>query len=211
MLAGIATPNTGQVRIAGLDYEECKQSWLREVIGYLPQDPRLISGTLLDNLTLGMAMPSEDEIVAALEKTGLLDAVQAHPMGLHLPISEGGFGMSGGQRQVVGLTRLVLQNPKIWLLDEPASSLDTVLEQKVIDLIKGLPSTTTVIYTTHKQSWISIADRGLMIHNGLIIKDILAEPLPKASQKSASAADLGVVNVAATSPVAGNPGGTNDR
>ena len=212
LLAGIATPNTGQVRIAGLDYEECRQSWLREVIGYLPQDPRLISGTLLDNLTLGMTMPSENEIVAALEKTGLLDAVKAHPMGLQLPISEGGFGMSGGQRQAVGLTRLVLQNPKIWLLDEPASSLDSVLEQKVIDLIKGLPPTTTVIYTTHKQSWISIADRGLMIHNGLIIKDILAEPIPSgASQKSASAADLGVVNVAANNPAVSNSGGSNDR
>lgn len=210
LLAGIATPNAGQVRIAGLDYEECRQSWLREVIGYLPQDPRLISGTLLDNLTLGMPMPSEQEIVAALEKTGLLDAVKAHPMGLQLPIAEGGSGMSGGQRQAVALTRIVLQNPKIWLLDEPASSLDAELEQKVIDLIQSLPSTTTVIFTTHKQSWVSIASRGLMIHNGLIIKDILAEPVASARPKSASAADSDVVNVAAKAPTASDTGANND-
>jgi len=199
LFAGIATPNQGEIRIAGLDYEHCRQSWLREVIGYLPQEPKLISGTLLDNLTLGMSMPSEDEIVAALEKTGLLDAVQRHPLGLQLPITEGGAGMSGGQRQAVGLTRLVLQNPKVWLLDEPAASLDSVLEQKVIDIIQGLPRDTTVIFTTHKQSWVSLADRGFIIHNGEIVKELLADASAPAvqnqAQKTGSQNGPGVVNV----------------
>lgn len=195
LLAGVATPNQGEVRIAGLNYENCRLSWLREVIGYLPQDPRLISGTLLDNLTLGISMPSEEEIVAALEKTGLIEAVQRHPMGLQLPIAEGGAGMSGGQRQAVGLTRLVLQKPKIWLLDEPAASLDSVLEQKVIDIINELPADTTVIFTTHKQSWVNLATRGFIIHNGEIVKELLPEAAaqPKNVEKPAIAPS--VVNV----------------
>jgi ATP-binding cassette subfamily C protein LapB len=171
IIAGIATPNKGNIRVAGLDYEHCRQSWLRSVIGYLPQEPRLVSGTLLDNLTLGMSMPDEEKIVEALDKTGLLEAVQRHPMGLQLPISEGGAGMSGGQRQVVGLTRVLLQNPKIWLLDEPAANLDSELEKKLIDVISSLPADTTVIYTTHKQSWLSLADRALMVQNGEILAD----------------------------------------
>jgi len=185
LLAGIATPNQGEVRIAGLNYENCRLSWLREVIGYLPQEPRLVSGTLLDNLTLGISMPSEEEIVAALEKTGLIEAVQAHPMGLQLPIAEGGAGMSGGQRQAVGLTRLVLQKPKIWLLDEPAASLDSVLEQKVIDIIIGLPSDTTVIFTTHKQSWVNLATRGFIIHNAEIVKELLPEAAAQNTEQPA--------------------------
>ena len=194
LLAGIATPSAGEIRIAGLDYEVCRQSWLRDVIGYLPQDPRLFSGTLLDNLTLGMSMPTEDAIIAALEKTGLLEAVKRHPMGLHLPIAEGGAGMSGGQRQTVGLTRLVLQNPKIWLLDEPAASLDNELEKKVIDIIRGLPADNTVIFTTHKQSWVELAGRAIFIEAGEIKADKTIVPnnsTPAPAVKSAT----GVVNV----------------
>ena len=181
LLAGIATPNQGEVSIAGLDYENCRQSWLRSEVGYLPQEPRLVSGTLLDNLTLGMSMPEEQQIIEALEKTGLLEAVQRHPMGLHLPIAEGGAGMSGGQRQTVGLTRLLLQNPKIWLLDEPAASLDSELEAKLTKIIAGLPKGCTVIFTTHKQTWLSLADRVLMMQNGQIVAD---KPIIKEARSS---------------------------
>ncbi len=104
-----------------------------------------------------------------------------------------------GLRQAVGLTRLVLQNPKVWLLDEPAASLDSVLEQKVIDIIQGLPRDTTVIFTTHKQSWVSLADRGFIIHNGEIVKELLADASAPAvqnqAQKAGSQNGPGVVNV----------------
>ena len=63
-------------------------------------------------------------------------AVQKHPQGVQLPISEGGAGLSGGQRQLVGITRMVLQNPRIWLLDEPTASLDTEAEAKLIEGIR---------------------------------------------------------------------------
>lgn len=168
LLAGIYTPVNGQVRIAGLDYEHCRPSWLRQEIGYLPQDPRLFSGTLLDNLTLGLTMPDESEIWKALEATGLADAVRAHPQGLQLPIHEGGSGLSGGQRQVVGLTRLVLQNPKIWILDEPSASLDREVENSVMQLLGNLPADKTLIFTTHRKSWMQLASRVVVIENGQI-------------------------------------------
>lgn len=196
LLAAVATPSKGDVRIAHMDYEECRPSWLREVVGYLPQEPRLFSGSLLDNLALGMSTPSEEDIFAALEKTGLADAVNAHPMGLQLQISEGGMGMSGGQRQLVGLTRMLLQQPKIWLLDEPTASLDSRVERKIAEAIQALPSDVTVIYTTHSQSWLRYATRVMLLDEGQIKRDVSMEEFQKITEQAQRAKPkTNVVNV----------------
>lgn len=176
-LAGLATPTAGEVRLAGLDLQRCRPSWLRETIGYLPQEVRLISGTLLENLTLGLSMPGEEAIRHALERTGLLDAVKRHPLGLSLPIREGGSGLSGGQRQLVGLTRLILQDPKIWLLDEPSASLDKESEERVLNFVRSLPADRTVVFTTHRPNWLSIATRVLVVEDGVVKADSPAEKL----------------------------------
>lgn len=202
LFAAIATPARGQTSVAGLDYEECRPSWLREVIGYLPQDPRLFSGTLLENLTLGMSMPDESLVYAALEKTGLLEAVTKHPQGLQLPIREGGAGMSGGQRQLVGLTRIVLQNPKIWLLDEPTANLDSTVEQLIAAVLTALPADRTVIFTTHRQSWLRFSERVLFLEDGQVKAD-----LPTSEVVKASAAPQTAAGVKATAPAVVNVGG----
>ena len=191
LLAGVATPAQGEVLIANLNYEECRQSWLREVIGYLPQEPRLFSGTLLDNLTLGMSMPPEEKIYAALETTGLADAVNAHPQGLQLAISEAGGGLSGGQRQLVALTRMVLQQPKIWILDEPTASLDSTVETLIARVVEGLPKDTTVIFTTHRTSWLAHAQRVLIMSEGQVKGDMSPEELTKAQTQAKSQSSKG--------------------
>lgn len=191
LLAGVATPATGQVKIAGLDYEECRLSWLREMIGYLPQEVRLFSGSLLDNLTLGMSMPDEATINDAMEKTGLLVAVKNHPQGLQLPITEGGTGLSGGQRQLVALTRMVLQNPKIWLLDEPSASLDSDAEAKLMQLIKALPGDRTVIFTTHRHTWLDLSGRVLIVESGRIAVDEPKEKVRAIAAKQAAKKEPG--------------------
>lgn len=191
LLAGVATPAQGEVLIANLNYEECRQSWLREVIGYLPQEPRLFSGTLLDNLTLGMSMPPEEKIYAALETTGLADAVNAHPQGLQLAISEAGGGLSGGQRQLVALTRMVLQQPKIWILDEPTASLDSTVETLIARVVEGLPKDTTVIFTTHRTSWLAYVQRVLIMSEGQVKGDMSPEELTKAQTQAKSQSSKG--------------------
>ena len=175
LLAGIATPSQGEVRIGGLDMQHCRLSWLRERIGYLPQEVQLFSGTLEDNLVLGLARPSEDEIRNALRATGLLAAVERHPLGLGLPIREGGTGLSGGQRQMVGLTRLLLQQPWIWLLDEPSASLDSEAEARLIAVLTNLPAHHTIVFTTHRPNWLKLASRVLLLENGEIKLDQPAE------------------------------------
>lgn len=189
LLAGIATPNTGEVLIAGLDMQKCRPSWLRDVIGYLPQEVKLFAGTLAENLTLGLPLPDEATLREAMEKTGLMRTIGRHPLGLNLPIREGGSGLSGGQRQMVGLTRMVLQNPKVWLLDEPSASLDAESEERIVKLLRELPRDRTVIFTSHRQGWLTIADRMILMEDGGVKADAPAEQI-RAMQRAAKAAAL---------------------
>lgn len=184
LLAGIATPSGGDVTIAGLDIQNCRPSWLREVIGYLPQEVRLFSGTLRENLTLGLSLPSEERIWEALQKTGLDAMVRRHPLGLNIPIREGGSGLSGGQRQLVGLTRLVLQEPRIWVLDEPSSSLDKEAEERLVLMLRNLPRHHTLIFSSHRPGWLELADRVLILEDGVLKVDVPSERV-KAVQNGA--------------------------
>lgn len=171
LLAGLGTPNMGEVRIGGLDMQICRQGWLRSMVGYLPQDMRLFGGSLRDNLTLGLAQPDEAALREALARTGLDQLVNQLPKGLDSPVQEGGSGFSGGQRQLICLTRLWLQQPRIWLLDEPSASLDAETEQRVVALLKALPSDVTVIFTTHRKSWLALSARTLVVDGGSIRHD----------------------------------------
>lgn len=172
LIAGINTPNEGEVRIAGLDLQGCRLGWLRETVGYLPQDVRLFGGTLRDNLTLGLGQPDEARIQAALAQTGLDRFVQKQAQGLDCLVREGGLGLSGGQRQLIGLTRLVLQAPRIWLLDEPSASLDRESEDRVMQVIRALPSTVTVVFTTHRMNWLPLSQRTLLLEDGQVRADV---------------------------------------
>lgn len=172
LMAGINTPNEGEVRIAGLDLQACRLGWLRETVGYLPQDVRLFGGTLRDNLTLGLGQPDAARLQAALAFTGLDRFVQKQAQGLDTLIREGGLGLSGGQRQLIGLTRLVLQNPRIWLLDEPSASLDRESEERIMQVIKALPASITVVFTTHRMNWLVLSQRTLLLDDGQIRADV---------------------------------------
>ena len=196
LLAGLATPNAGEVRLAGLDMQTCRQGWLRSTIGYLPQEVRLFGGTLRDNLTLGLAQPDEARLRAALVATGLDRFVDQHPQGLDCPIREGGAGLSGGQSQLIGITRIWLQQPKIWLLDEPSASLDSESEERLAQLIRSLPEEVTVIFTTHRKSWLALSRRTLVVESACIKIDVPTERVrhgaPPAVAANASAAPAAV-------------------
>jgi ATP-binding cassette subfamily C protein LapB len=142
---------------------------LREHIGYLPQDYRLVNGTLRDNLLLGLGSLSDDVVLAAAAKTGLDQTIASHELGLDLPIQEGGRGLSGGQRTLVGLTRLLLINPRVWLLDEPTSNLDANSEARFMSILRTeLAADQTLIIVTHKLQLLSNFERILVLARGKI-------------------------------------------
>lgn len=177
LLSGIYTPGNGTIALAGIDLQAAKLSWLREVIGYLPQEVRLFSGTLRDNLTLGLGVINEDDVIDAMNRTGLMASISRSPQGLNLVIDESGSGLSGGQRQMVGLTRLLLQRPKVWLLDEPSSSLDKNAEEALIKVIATLPADHTVIFTSHRPAWLALAKRVVMLEAGRVRVDAPASEI----------------------------------
>lgn len=172
LLSGLYKPQQGTVLLDGLDTMQLAPEFVREHIGYLPQDVRLYQGTLRENLTLGLPSPSDTQILKAAAMTGLDQVIQAHPKGLALEISEGGRGLSGGQRQLVGLTRLLLQQPKVMLLDEPTASMDGALEAHVIaHLFQELAPESTLLVVTHKPALLSHTQRMIVVDKGRIVLD----------------------------------------
>lgn len=172
LLSGLYRPLTGKIFLDGVDMALLAPSFLREQIGYLPQDVRLLHGTLRDNLTLGIPPPNDSTLLEAAQKTGLDRVISTHPQGMELPIQEGGRGLSGGQRQLLGLTRLLLRQPALLLLDEPTAAMDAELEARVIqNVLSALPVSTTVVLVTHKASLLRLVDRVIVMDQGRILLD----------------------------------------
>ncbi len=141
----------GQMLMSKLDMSQIADDVLRENIGYLPQEYRLVNGTLRENLLLGLPDPGDDRIMEVAQQTGLSKLITRIERGLDLQINEGGRGLSGGQRVLTGLTRLLLAKPKLLLLDEPTANLDVDTEALVLRAIQEkLEPDTTLILVTHK-------------------------------------------------------------
>lgn len=167
LLSGLYQPKQGQSYLDDIDMFQLAPEFVREHVAYLPQDIRLFNGSLRDNLTLGLPNPSDAIIMQAASACGLAAAISQHPKGLDLLIQEGGRGLSGGQRQLVGLTRMLLARPSALLLDEPTASMDGQLENYVLQhLFEELPKHTTVVMATHKAASLRYVQRVVVMHQG---------------------------------------------
>lgn len=169
LLSGLYHAKEGRILLDGVDIAQISPDFLRDTVFYLPQDARLFAGSLKDNLTMGVDV-DDDQVLQACKKTGLDKLIAHHPRGLGLMISEGGHGLSGGQRQLVAATRMMLRNPKIYLLDEPTSSMDASSENALTKAIfDNLPKDSTLLMVTHKMSLLSFVDRIIVVDQGRIV------------------------------------------
>jgi len=172
VLSGLYHPTDGKSYLDDLDIFQLAPEFVREHIAYLPQDVRLFNGTLRDNLTLGLPNPSDTIVLNAAKVCGLAAVISRHPKGLDLMIHEGGRGLSGGQRQLVGLTRMLIARPRVLLLDEPTASMDGQMEAHVLQhLFQELPQETTVVMATHKAPSLRFVNRVVVMHQGSIAMD----------------------------------------
>ncbi len=187
VLAGLFPSQSGAAYLSGLDMNQIAEDHLRRHIGYLGQEFRLVNGTLREQLTFGLSDPGDDAIIDAARATGLDKLIAAHPKGLELPISEGGKGLSGGQRSLAGLTRLLLAKPKMWLLDEPTAALDQESEEQALKaILKSLSADDTLLLVTHKLQLLNLVQRVIVVVNGQIVLDgptaaVLAKLRPAAA------------------------------
>jgi ATP-binding cassette subfamily C protein LapB len=173
MLSGMYKPQIGTITLDGIDLSHIAKPVLSERMGYLQQEGRLFAGTLRENLILGMPDPGDEAILAAAQETGLLaNVIHPHPQGLHQTIDEGGAGLSGGQRQLLNFTRVILRRPRIWLLDEPTASMDKNIEHRIIQVLKHrLRPEDTLILVTHKSELLELVNRILVVSKHQIMLD----------------------------------------
>jgi len=181
LLAGIYQPQEGRVLLDGLDIAHISRHVLSQQIGYLQQDHRLFQGTLRENLLIGLSDPGDEAIRQAIIRTGLNNLVASHPKGLELPIVEGGKGLSGGQKQLVAFTRLLLSNTPILLLDEPTAGMDKASEQRCLAILaeEVARNHKTLIVVTHKTELLPLLDRLIVVSNHTIVMDGLRDDVLK--------------------------------
>jgi ABC-type multidrug transport system fused ATPase/permease subunit len=171
LLARLYDVDSGSISIAGHDIPEIELQSFREHVCYAPPSPILFDTTLAGNLRLGKVGASETELGEAMECVGLAGWTGTLPEGPNQRIGPGGFRMSGGQRQRLGIARAILQQPRILILDEATSSLDAVSEQQVLGRLRGILPGSTIIVISHRLSAMLCVERVILLEAGRVVED----------------------------------------
>lgn len=171
LLSGMQSPIQGKISLDGVDQSLLDPDDIRRDMSLLNQNAHLFFGTIRENLTLGAPLATNDEIIRALKITNAMEIVEQKKEGLDHIILEGGVGFSGGQKQALLLTRLLLRNSNIVLLDEPTASIDDVSEKLLIQHLKQWLGHRTLVVATHRPAVLQLVDRIIVVHEGKIIKD----------------------------------------
>jgi len=163
-------PTKGQILIDGKDYKERSQLWLHHNIGYVLQSPHLFSGTVRENIRYGKFDATDEEIEAAIKIVSADSVVNSMEKGYDTNIGEGGDRLSTGEKQLLSFARAIIADPKIFILDEATSSIDTQTEQIIQDAIIHILKNRTSFLIAHRLSTIKKADIILVVKNGNIIE-----------------------------------------
>ncbi|WP_375319317.1 ABC transporter ATP-binding protein [Candidatus Tisiphia endosymbiont of Oplodontha viridula] len=173
-------PEKGIIRIAGQDISKTQDHQIRRKIAHVPQDSSIFSGTIRSNIAFAKPDASIEEIIEAANNVGIMDFVQNLKEGLDTEIGEKGIRLSGGQKQRIAISRAILYNPEILLLDEAMSALDSENEQKLLNKLQEIMKGKTILSIAHRISSIEQADEIMLIDRGkLIARDTHARLLEK--------------------------------
>ncbi|MFT4054108.1 MAG: type I secretion system permease/ATPase [Novosphingobium sp.] len=184
LLSGFGECTSGSIMLDGINLMQIDPSDRRAVIGFLPQDVALMHGSLRENLNLEGRALSDEEMLGALDDVGLGRFVGANPLGLDMPLL-GSRSLSGGQRQAVGLARVLLQDPRIVLLDEATAFFDQAAEEHVVERLQAWLGNRTLILTTHKRSMLGLVERIIVMRDGQVVMDGPASSVVSGNQVKA--------------------------
>lgn len=163
-------PKNGTIKIDGRDYKERSIGWLHDNLGYVLQTPHLFNGTILENIRYGRLNATDEEVVEAARAVNVDDFVEDLPNGYQTMVGEGGSKLSVGQRQLISFARALLADPKILILDEATSSIDTETEEVIQSVINKILHGRTSFIIAHRLSTVIHANLILVIEDGKIIE-----------------------------------------
>jgi ABC-type bacteriocin/lantibiotic exporter with double-glycine peptidase domain len=168
LVQGLVGPSDGRVLVDGTDIAHISPAQLRAQIGAVPQDVQLFTGTVRENIAMGVVDKDPGRVVAVAKFVGAHDFIQRLPQGYNTVLGERGQGLSTGQRQLLCIARALIRNPRILILDEATSALDPATEEQLLRQLKANSRGRTVIMITHRLAPLAIADRVALVMDGRV-------------------------------------------
>jgi ATP-binding cassette subfamily B protein len=163
-------PSSGTITIDGFDIRNTRLKSLRQQIGVVPQEPFLFAGSIRENIGFSKPEASDNEIIEALEISGLMPMVNSLPDGINTVIHERGASLSAGERQLIAIARALLSKPRVLVLDEATSNLDLQSESQVEHALDAILNGRSAIIVAHRLATVMRADRILVVDNGSIVE-----------------------------------------
>ena len=169
ILRGLYPPSKGRILVDGVDMAQIGQKTLSDWTGYLPQQPRLLGGTIKQNIAMGVSDPSDAQILQAAKLAGAYDFIVDLPDGFDTDVGEGGSRFSGGQRKRIAIAQTLINDAPILLLDEPTSDLDTQAEKSLVESLKSMSAHKTIVVVTHSPAVLNAAKGIVVMDRGRVV------------------------------------------
>lgn len=173
LMSGLYAPSNGMVLLDGLNISQIAPARLRQDVQLVPQEAVLFSGTLAENIAFGSPHASNEDVLRVARLAGVDRIAAAHPEGFAMPITERGRNLSGGQRQMVALARALLPRPRVLILDEPTSSMDSQNEKLFVESLARVLDEwpMAVVISTHRMGLLDLVDRLVLLDGGKLVMD----------------------------------------
>ncbi len=170
LIPRLMDPGSGVVRVDGIDVRQCDPSDLRRLIGMVPQETFLFSATIAENIAFGAEHASLEEIRNAAELAGIASDIEAFPDGYETLVGERGLTLSGGQKQRTAIARALIRQPRVLILDDALSSVDTMTEDRILSGLAHVVQGRTVILISHRVSTVRGAGEIIVLERGRVVE-----------------------------------------
>ena len=170
LIPRIYDATAGSVLIDGRSITDFPLETLRKNIGFVPQETFLFSSSIRDNIAFGTERSTDDEVEAAAQAASLAQEIHGFPQGYATVVGERGLTLSGGQKQRTAIARAIIRNPRILILDDALSSVDTYTEERILNHLREIMQGRTTIFISHRVSTVRAADQIAVLHGGEIVE-----------------------------------------